>query len=1373
MKSQWVSAEVARGEGAGAVPPVDLEVYRSEAVYDGEGRLDHLYYDLVEWEGGEAYRRHKVVKLVALDFLAKETREEVTLIRRTQKALKGLYSAEVDFVYLVAGIFRPHVGVVQCYGVQGVGGSRGEALEKARMAGAALDGVMANFEQSRFVALTMGRAEWLRRALGEMRFGVVGIGQPDPRETARGMMGEDGRSPVLDEYTMQQNELLYRGMAKLREEFVAVVMAFRVRQGDIYRLQAANAREASRWASMEKGTRGIHVGLSIPVILSGAFNAGASTGYGVSDTEGVTHSQGQAEGVTETEGHTHSVVDGQSHTEGETHGVTETVAESVTEGHTVARGEAHTAGQSQMTGSSWAITETRGTAQTVGESHAVGHAHTEGVAQTEGQSHTVGHAETASTAETTGQAHSVGATITDGQSQGTSVGMSAGQSQSHSEGASHGSSIGLSASQSQEVGQSVQVGHSEGQSLADGSSRYASEGHTRTVGVNASGTVGTSASGGLALGLPGTLGANANAGVHNSATVGASLSQAHSVVEGEGTSHVETGSASDSVGLGASVSQGASQSVSVGVTQGHTEGNTVGGSLDVSVGANRGTQHSVAQSVSDTESHAVTAGHASTESVADTVGSAQTKSAADTVSRMDATMKANTVSQSESVSRGGASARGTFASDTVSRMESDSVARTQSRATSVSEARSVADTVSHAEGKAWSETTSRSRVESTGMAESRSAGVVQARSLATATGMGLGVGLAPSLSASKTYQWEDHLATAVADLLRGQEQLLTQAAGEGAFWVDAYFLCRTERGKRALAALYAQAFHGVEEVVTPAEVRMLTRPEERYIALHAQTFTPSTRREVVPGILEGYRDTSFLTLTQAAALVAPGCFEEGEALTVQETVPPYAFPVDMPGDVVIGNLVSYETGEVTPAQCRLARERMTNTAAFADTRFGKSVVMTWLEKEVALRWQDRVVVLDFGLGHRQLMHVIPRERFTLYGLYQGSPRPIRWNPLQIGRRIPPDLQLDATVDLLCNAGRMGERQAGWLWEVIRGLYLEHGVLTEDPQVLYPETYSKVVQERSDTPEAKQAVALAYVSASERDVLNRERAKRGLPSLAEGPVRLAQLQGWERQTLAIERSKNVDLSQVYDRLETLYGRLRNNVTDQTAVKGLLLRLKVFRYGQLAGMYGRGEGSIAIEDLAYPDGVAVLEGGTMPEYGKAAILGLISWHLYNDAIFRARESIGQADGRKLFLVYEEANKIISGVGEGAREDNARRVTSDIYATMFRDAGKYGVWMGVIAQSPSELPPEIVSSCNNLFIGRLKNPKDRDIAVAAIARSEKGFRYVEVANHIARLEVGRFVVLLGLSRDKKDVEPMLVATIPLPAAVPGDEAVGMGDG
>lgn len=45
--------------------------------------------------------------------------------------------------------------------------------------------------------------------------------------------------------------------------------------------------------------------------------------------------------------------------------------------------------------------------------------------------------------------------------------------------------------------------------------------------------------------------------------------------------------------------------------------------------------------------------------------------------------------------------------------------------------------------------------------------------------------------------------------------------------------------------------------------------------------------------------------------------------------------------------------------------------------------------------------------------------------------------------------------------------------------------------------------------------------------------------------------------------------------------------------------------------------------------------------------------------------------------------------------------------------------------------------LFIGQPKNPKGKDLAVAALAR------------------------------DKKDVEPMLVAAIPLPAAVSRDDA------
>jgi len=42
-------------------------------------------------------------------------------------------------VYLVAGMFQPHQGLLQCYGVQGQGASREAALQRATEAAAALD----------------------------------------------------------------------------------------------------------------------------------------------------------------------------------------------------------------------------------------------------------------------------------------------------------------------------------------------------------------------------------------------------------------------------------------------------------------------------------------------------------------------------------------------------------------------------------------------------------------------------------------------------------------------------------------------------------------------------------------------------------------------------------------------------------------------------------------------------------------------------------------------------------------------------------------------------------------------------------------------------------------------------------------------------------------------------------------------------------------------------------------------------------------------------------------------------------------------------------------------------------------------------------
>ncbi len=189
--------------------------------------------------------------------------------------------------------------------------------------------------------------------------------------------------------------------------------------------------------------------------------------------------------------------------------------------------------------------------------------------------------------------------------------------------------------------------------------------------------------------------------------------------------------------------------------------------------------------------------------------------------------------------------------------------------------------------------------------------------------MGMSAGIAPLISASKSYQWYDDAASLVAiqvtALLRAQEELLRQATLEGAFLTDAYLLCRTERGAAAAEAAVRQAFHGSElPVVTPVQTRRLTPEEQEYIRLHAMTFTPSTREETVAGALEAYKDSTMLLPLQLAAYVAPGLFEEGVAVTTQERIPAFAFvpgclQPHMPGDVVLAHLWSTETGRLTPA----------------------------------------------------------------------------------------------------------------------------------------------------------------------------------------------------------------------------------------------------------------------------------------------------------------------------------------------------------------------------------------------------------------------------------------------------------------------------
>lgn len=1159
--------------------PIDLKVVDREFVIR-DGYLDHIWYETVEEEFGRSYHQHKVIKLAMLRYLPREIREQATLVEKMRKVLRGLYNAQVHLVVLTAGIFDPPLGVVQCYGVQAIADSRETALAEATAGFVALQAALSNFEQSRLELLDIEKSEWLRRAF-RMPHALTVIGHPDPRETARGMSGRDRDNPLspstANVFGVQQNEYLFRGMAKTQQEFLNVVLAIPVAGEEIIAIHARVAREASRWASLQTGSKSISVGLSIPVIFSGLSSDGAGTSYGTNEARGVSDSEGESHGTTHTEGYARSEMDGVAHTEGHAEGVarTEGSSESVATSRTITEG--HTDGEFSSRGVTVGTADTTGHADTVGQADTVGHADTRGSATTT----------TTSVAQSQGQSHS----------------------------ASIGRSVGFSG--------------------------------------NVGGDVG--------VGIPGVAALGGRAGV----------------------------------GSNVEVSDGESVGLSWGTTTTTTSA----------------TQHSQAH----------------TDSYAHTESRAHTESQAHTDSRAVSDAQGTSQADSQAVSTGVTRSVGTFESTTRSQV------------------RSWADTRSHAEGHTWSQADTVSDAVSKAHAVSRALGVAQARSLVMSRGLGVAIGISPSLSASKSFQWEDREAQWVTRVLTQQEMLLEMAEKEGGFLVDNYFLVKTEEGKQALETLVPQAFHGLEDVVTPVRTRSLTPPEEEYIRLHAQTFTPSTRRERARGVFDGYRDSSLLTTVQATAYTAPGLFEEGPAITVQERTPPFAFYPDLKGEMVLGNLFSVERNELTGALLRMGRNDVANTAICADTGFGKSVMAERSAKEECCELHFRVIVLDFGAGWRRMMNIIPAQRFELYGLYPGAPRPIRWNPLQIGRRIPPDRQLFATCELFVNAGRMGERQHGFLRRILRELYTGNGVLIADRDVLADERWG-------------------FVEGAELRRLNEERDRREFPP--RGRTHLSDLEPWEQQMVAVERSKTVDVTMWYERLKEVYDRLpARDVTNRTSLDGVLLRIEPLTEGELGTMYARGEGSIAIEDLALPWGMAVLEAGEMDEYSKAVMLALIGWHLYTDAVRRRTEYIGRQDlNCPMRLIFEEANKVIGGIESGG-DHSERPYVSSIFPTMFRDARKYRIYLTAICQSPSDLLPGILSSCNNLLVGQLKNPRDAEVILPAIARSAHGFQDVDYLHSLSRIPQRLFIARLGQQTDVARIEPMLFEPCMVQAIEPTD--------
>ncbi len=718
-------------------------------------------------------------------------------------------------------------------------------------------------------------------------------------------------------------------------------------------------------------------------------------------------------------------------------------------------------------------------------------------------------------------------------------------------------------------------------------------------------------------------------------------------------------------------------------------------------------------------------------------------------SQSDMTGQSDTASHAVTSSQADTTSQGVAVSDVTTTTLSQSAGAFGSHAVSQADTTSQADT----SGQADTTSTATSQMQSTSLGQA----------LGQAASTGLTVGIAPSLAAHNSYQWQFDPAILVTQILRQQQSLLNLATKEGAYYTDVYAMTRTEGGKQALMGLILEAFHGTEDVITGVQTRDLTQEESAYIGRHAKAFTPSTRVETVPEVLSGYSNSTLLTMLQLAAYTAPGMFEQGTALTVQESTPDFAFRPAMPGEVAIGWQWSSETGQLTHTPLCLAQDRHFHTAFCGDTGFGKSVAAERLAYETTQKWHFRSVVLDFGQGWRRALNWAGLEgRVDIRQLYPGAPRPLRWNILKVPKRSFPGRYRTLVSELFANAGRMGPRQLGFMRRALTQVYTNLGVLTNDMEVASHPTWGHLQNN------------------AEVDVIQEWRDQNYIAGTAQVGMPLLDLQPGELQALAVFRSRQADVRMWVERLKSFYAMLpKGDQASRASLEGVLLRLEQFAEGQMVWQYGAGPETLPVEDLGLlgprddPWGLLIVEGGAeMDEYPKAALLALLSSVLYFDSVVRRRESLAGAHFPPMQIFFEEANKVLTGVSGAAADQNASagkdEQVSEVFQTFWRDGRKYRIYLHLIAQTVSALPAGILSSCNNGFFFQTKYPHDRDLILAHIGRSEKGIVNTEYKRYLARIPRQMAIAKLGYSDDVNELEPMLVHPLMVSGKEPSDREI-----
>ena len=986
-----------------------------------------------------------------------------------------------------------------------------------------------------------------------------------------------------------------------------------------------------------------------------------------------------------------------------------------------------------------------------------------------------------------------GENINAGVNRGLNVGQNAGVNENYSEnrGENVGENWGANWGRNQSAGRSENVGENfgvnEGWNEGENWGRNTGGGTNRSEGVNRSWSEGVSegrsegASVGRSAGENISEGAGANTGISRGSTASAGAQVGATV----------------NMGGSGNYSEGQSDNVGYGANEGVNEGRNTGENWGRNAGRSGGTNESAGENTSWGASEGASQGRSGGTSRG--------------VSRGEST------SWNEGSSQGGS--HGVSAGRSAGESRSQGVSRGDSAGQSYGESRGAGRSTGENIGRSWGEnygrnvgySQGRSGGESSGQSGGQSANVGRGVSsgsninLGQSLGTSMNAGLAPAFNLGRNWNTEDDSAIHLTQILRQVEGVINEGTIQGAHVTSVTLLTDPEHMKPAIAAAQ-MAWHGAS---TPMTMECYHISEsDPYTAARirnlAQCFMPAIEGGAIQddptasGLVR--HNSTVLTSSQLAAYVAPNLFEHGRLQSTQQRRPATAFYAPMEGDVLLGHFISPEDGSLTKAPVRMDRKRHFHTMVLGDTGFGKTVLMERLVYETTLKWHMRSIVFDFGAGWRKLANAPGLEgRVDVRQLTAGGSRPLRWNPLQVGRRLAPEVHWKRFCEVFAATSGMGAaRQMPEMRAMLWGVYVRSGVLVDDPLVLErdekstqelwggeivnteedaahygvkvgdPVPYQNVRWWKLDSAEEVAIARRAWDAELARGYVPSEAETEAFVRIAEPDFPIASLPREVRQAIGRHRSRKVGPQELMKAARQRIEHPGISSDLQGYLQGITTRLNSLVQGQAAEMFCAGDDVPDICEIVPGNwGVCVLEGGAvMDEAGKAFLMGWAGWQIYQDCVID-RIQTGETKPAGLQLIFEEANKIFGG-GAGSAEDGSQQSgpsTSEQFESMFRDSRKYGIFLHTVAQNPSQLPEGIVSSSNNLASTQLKNRKDQEIVITHMHRSSKGFQDEEWSRYLGSIPIAETIFKMGYTDERMYMEPMCMKPAMLDLPEPSD--------